>query len=261
MWYNGLLNGFTPEFRVTAYDLRGHGLSELTPTGYNSCSMAADLGAVLDALGLDRVLLVGHSFGGTIGLHFALENPGRVRGVVMMDSGVACLRYLRIIQDWWGWEGRPADMKEKGLSLEKFLDLDSQQDVTEVIRHGLSAPRRAGFKKGQSGLTPRQQKLLDETTLGSEFREVAGLTEDRLALVKTPVLALYGETSPYTKMAAHLSKIMPYTSHEVIQGIGHFYAIHKPAVAVERILPFLRDPDGYVRDRKPQSEPVATVVE
>ncbi|HLI85866.1 MAG TPA: alpha/beta hydrolase [Bryobacteraceae bacterium] len=253
MWYNGLLNGFVSEYHVTAYDLRGHGLSGLTPTGYTSAALATDLGAILDALSLERVLLVGHSFGGTVALHYALENPGRVRGVVMMDSGVACLRYLRIIQDWWGWEGRPADMKEKGLSLEKFLELDSKQDVTEIIRHGLSVPRRAGFKKGQSGLTPRQQRLLDETKLGSEFREVAGLTEDRLATVTTPVLALYGENSPYSKMGAHLAKIMPMTCHETIPGIGHFYAVHKPQLAVEKILPFLRDPEAFVRERKPEA--------
>jgi pimeloyl-ACP methyl ester carboxylesterase len=252
MWYNGLLNGFVGEYHVTAYDLRGHGLSGLTPNGYTSAALATDLGAILDALALERVLIIGHSFGGTVGLHFALENPGRVRGVVMMDSGVACLRYLRIIQDWWGWEGRPADMKDKGLSLDKFLELDSQQDVTEIIRHGLSVPRRAGFKKGQSGLTPRQQRLLDETRLGSEFREVAGLTEDRLATVTTPVMALYGQNSPYSKMGAHLAKIMPMTCHETIPGIGHFYAVHKPQLAVEKILPFLKDPEGFVRNRKPE---------
>ena len=145
-------------------------------------------------------------------------------------------------------------MKEKGLSLEKFLDLDSQQDVTEVIRHGLSVPRRSGFKKGQTGLTPRQKKLLDETRLGFEFRDIAGLTEDRLATAKTPVLALYGQTSPYSKMAAHLAKLMPYTCHEVIEGIGHFYAIHKPAMAVDRILPFLREPEAFVRRRKIEDE-------
>jgi pimeloyl-ACP methyl ester carboxylesterase len=261
MWYNGLLNGFVGEYHVTAYDLRGHGLSGLTPNGYNSAGLAGDLGAILDALSLDGVLIVGHSFGGTVGLHYALENPSRVRGVVMMDSGVACLRYLRIIQDWWGWDGRPADMKEKGLSLDKFLELDSKQDVTEIIRHGLSVPRRAGFKQGQSGLTPRQQRLLDDTKLGSEFREVAGLNEDRLATVTTPVMALYGENSPYSKMGAHLAKIMPMTCHETIPGIGHFYAVHKPQLAIEKILPFLRDPEGFVRDRKPQAQSLVTAPE
>jgi pimeloyl-ACP methyl ester carboxylesterase len=260
MWYNGLLNGFVNDYHVTAYDLRGHGLSDITPTGYTSADLSQDLLALLDVLSLERVLIVGHSFGGTVGLHFALEHPDRVSGVVMMDSGVACLRYLRIIQDWWGWDGRPTDMKEKGLSLDKFIELDSKQDVTDIIRHGLSVPRRAGFKKGQTGLTPRQQKLLDETKLGTEFRDVAGLTEDRLATVTTPVMALYGENSPYSKMAAHLAKLMPMTCHEVVPGIGHFYAVHAPALAVEKTLPFLREPEDFVRQRKPQPEPVGLSV-
>jgi pimeloyl-ACP methyl ester carboxylesterase len=258
MWYNGLLDGFAAQYRVTAYDLRGHGLSGLTPTGYTSASLAQDLAALLGALGLERVLLIGHSFGGTVGLHFAAGNPERVRGVVMMDSGVACLRYLRIIEDWWGWEGRPADMRATGLSLEEFLELDAQQDVTAIIRHSLSVPRRAGFRKGQPSLTPRLERLLDETQMGSEFREEAGLTEERLAHMATPVMALYGEKSPYNKMGAHLAKLMPLACHEVIPGIGHFYAIHKPALAVEKILPFLRDPEGFVRQRQSGDDTVRT---
>src|SRR5262249_42678133 len=50
-------------FRVTAYDLRGHGLSEATPAGYTSAAMAEDLHQLHAALGLGPAYLVGHSFG------------------------------------------------------------------------------------------------------------------------------------------------------------------------------------------------------
>jgi len=254
MWYNGILPALSPEFRVTAYDLRGHGLSTITPNGYTSFGMAQDLKAVLDALGLEKVAIVGHSFGGALSMHFALLYPERVRGVVMLDSGLACLRYLRIIQDWSGWEGRPADMKERGLTLDQFLELDSKQDVTDFLRHGLSVPRRAGFKKGKAGLTERQRRLLEETRMVYEFRDVAGMTEDLLATVQTPILALYGETSPYKKMAAHLAKVLPQCCHDVFPGSGHFYAIHRPALVVERVAPFLRDPQSFIRQRALQEQ-------
>jgi pimeloyl-ACP methyl ester carboxylesterase len=208
--------------------------------------------------GPELVLIHGITSSLAMWYNFAAEKPDRVRGLVMMDSGVACLRYLRIIEDWWGWEGRPADMRATGLSLEEFLELDAQQDVTEIIRHSLSVPRRAGFRKGQPGLTPRLERLLDESKVGSEFREVAGLTEERLAGVATPVMALYGEKSPYSKMGAHLAKLMPLACDEVIPGIGHFYAIHKPALAVEKILPFLRDPEGFVKQRESGDATVRT---
>src|SRR5215471_538580 len=72
-WYNGTMPSLVSAgFRVTVYDLRGHGLSELTPNGYSSYEMAEDLKAFLDGLGIDRVLLAGHSFGGAIAMHFVL---------------------------------------------------------------------------------------------------------------------------------------------------------------------------------------------
>lgn len=252
VWYNGVLPVLSSEFRVTVYDLRGHGLSDLTPNGYTSRDMSEDLLGLFDSLAIQSAVLVGHSFGGAIALHFALLYPERVRGVAMLDSGLACMRYLRIIQDWSGWENRPADMKERGLTMERFLELDSEQDATAIIRHGVSVPRRAGFKKGQDGMTPRLQKLLDETRLGYEFRDVAGMTEERLRSVRTPVLAAYGETSPYKKMATRLAEILPACRYVVLPGLGHFYAVHYPQSVVETILPFLRDPAGYT---SPASRP------
>ncbi|MFN0101058.1 MAG: alpha/beta fold hydrolase [Bryobacteraceae bacterium] len=256
MWYNGIYPKLSENYRVTAYDLRGHGLSGLTPTGYTSADMAEDLLGLLDSLKIEKATLIGHSFGGAIGLHMALLHPDRVHGVIMLDSGLACLRYLRIIADWQGWKGRPEEFQKKGLSLEQFLELDSKQDVTAVIRHGLNMPRVGGFRKGQSGMTPRLQRLLDETKLGYEFRDVAGMTEERLRTVLTPVLALYGETSPYQKMAKHLNGLLPNCRHEVLPGTGHFSAIHRPELVAPVIQEFVADPIDYVKNA-PDSVAVA----
>jgi 3-oxoadipate enol-lactonase len=246
MWYNGVLPALSPSYKVTAYDLRGHGLSGLTPTGYTSEALAGDLRALMDALGIESAVVVGHSFGGTIGLHTACLHPERVRGVVMLDSGVACLRYLRIIEKWSGWKNRPALFRERGLSLEEFLSLDREQDITPILRHGLNMPRQAGFKKGQSGLTARQRRLIEETRIGYEFRDVANLTEDRLREVQTPVLAMYGSTSPYRRMAERLGELLPHCRHEVLPQVGHFYAVHHPDLMLGYLREFVPDPLSYV---------------
>lgn len=256
MWYNGVLPALSQSHHVTAYDLRGHGLTELTPEGYTSGALARDLHGLMDALDIRQAVLVGHSFGGAIGLHAAYLYPDRIRGVVMLDSGLACLRYLRIIHDWGGWKGRPQVFQERGLTLEQFLSLDSKQDVTEVIRHGLNMPRQAGFKKGQTAMTPRQQKLIEETKLGYEFRDVDGFTEECVAQIKTPVLAVYGENSPYKKMAERLAEIMENCRQDVLPGAGHFYAIHAPDLMLPSIQAFAADPLAYV-----SAQPVAAAVE
>lgn len=164
----------------------------------------------------------------------------------MLDSGVACLRYLRIIEKWSGWRNRPTLFRERGLSLQQFLSLDREQDITPILRHGLSMPRQAGFKKGQSGLTPRQRRLIEETKIGYEFRDVAGLTEDRLRDIRTPVLAMYGSTSPYRRMAERLSEVLPFCRPEVLPEAGHFYAVHQPGLMLDPVREFVSDPQSYV---------------
>ncbi|MBV8847160.1 MAG: alpha/beta hydrolase [Bryobacterales bacterium] len=248
-WYNGTLPSLVAAgFRVTVYDLRGHGLSDLTPNGYSSFDLAEDLKAILDSLGIDRVLLAGHSFGGAIAMHFALLNPARARGVTLLDSGMACLRYLRVIKEWKGWD-QPG-MKEEGFTPEWFEAVDNRQDMSDYLRKTLSVPRIRGFKRGQGGYSPRLQKLIEHTRVGYEFRELAGLTEDRLREIQTPVLALYGEISPNQKMAPYLGEIMQNCSPVNLKGLGHFAALHDPKPILERMTPFFQDPDGYVQKWK-----------
>jgi pimeloyl-ACP methyl ester carboxylesterase len=74
-------------YRVLAMDLRGFGWSEATPRGYRKDELAEDVVGVLDALGVDRVNLVGHDWGGVIGFLVCLEHPGRVARFVPMNTG------------------------------------------------------------------------------------------------------------------------------------------------------------------------------
>jgi pyruvate dehydrogenase E2 component (dihydrolipoamide acetyltransferase) len=73
--------------RVIAVDLPGHGLSDKPPAAYSVAFFTEALGGFLDALGLERVVLVGHSLGGHICLQLALEQPERVARLVLVDAG------------------------------------------------------------------------------------------------------------------------------------------------------------------------------
>lgn len=74
---------------VYAPDLRGRGHSNALPPPYGLGSHVADLLALLDAHGVSEAVLVGHSLGAYISLEFAAAHPERVRGIVLVDGGIA----------------------------------------------------------------------------------------------------------------------------------------------------------------------------
>lgn len=245
-WYVDILPALASRHRVTAYDLRGHGLSEVTASGYTSEALAHDLLALLDHLRIERTCLVGHSFGGAVALHAALLQPERFRGIALLDVGLPCLRHLRILTDWEGWKTHGPALAPFGITLERLLEIDGREDVSEFIKLSLAVPFQSGFRKGLTPMTPRLRRLLDGTRVGSEFRQIAGLTEEKLATIDTPVLAVYGASSPYQKMAEHLARLLPRCRHELIAGTDHFYAVEEPALVVRHVSPFLRDPEASV---------------
>jgi len=77
-----------PHYRVVAVDLRGHGDSDHDPERrYQWNDHVRDLEAVTEALGIDRLVLVGHSLGGRTSLLFAGRNTERMAGLVVVDTG------------------------------------------------------------------------------------------------------------------------------------------------------------------------------
>jgi pimeloyl-ACP methyl ester carboxylesterase len=100
------------EHRVTTYDLRGHGYSDVTPNHYTAADMVEDLRCLLDALSIEKPILVGHSFGADIAMYFSLLYPERVPKLVALEPGLAALVHLRQDKDWIGWAAWVAKLEE-----------------------------------------------------------------------------------------------------------------------------------------------------
>ena len=85
--WSGQLAHLRKTRRAIAIDLRGHGESSApADRAYSSSALAADVGAVVDALHLDRFVLVGHSMGGSAAIAYAGANPQRVAGLVLAGA-------------------------------------------------------------------------------------------------------------------------------------------------------------------------------
>src|SRR5688572_19584509 len=103
-WHLTMVPELQRRYRVTTYDLRGHGRSDAPPHGYTTGKMAEDLCGLLDALHIRQPRLVGHSWGADIVLHFALNYPRRVSELVLIEAALlAPLADLYRSEDWVGW--------------------------------------------------------------------------------------------------------------------------------------------------------------
>jgi pimeloyl-ACP methyl ester carboxylesterase len=78
---------FTANHRVIAITRRGFGESSHPESGYDQPTLAADVRAVMDSLGIQRAFLAGHSIGGYEITHFAASYPERTLGIIYLDAG------------------------------------------------------------------------------------------------------------------------------------------------------------------------------
>jgi pimeloyl-ACP methyl ester carboxylesterase len=110
----------TGGFRVVALDQRGHGLSDKPDGGYDFASVTGDLAAFVQALGLERPALAGHSWGANVALQFAADRPDDVSALALVDGG-----FLEISAfEGMTWERTVEVMSPPplaGMKLEAFL--------------------------------------------------------------------------------------------------------------------------------------------
>lgn len=85
LWWQPTLELLPRGLRALAYDLRGRGHTQGPAIPQTMPTLAEDLRGLLDALGLPRAHLLGHSLGAAVAMQFALEHPGRVDTLTLLS--------------------------------------------------------------------------------------------------------------------------------------------------------------------------------
>src|SRR5262245_9854471 len=227
-------------FRVTTYDLRGHGASDTPPTGYTSTVMAADLRGLLEALKIAPALVVGHSFGGVVGLHAAILHQDSIAGVILSDSFFPGLREVEPNY------GRPNVWVELRDTFRKIdIELSETVDFAELFRVAASLSpdetRQLESLVGSIGRGwLRQLPRLAETSCGDEVLAEAGLNADKLRSFSRPLVALYDEFSPFLATQRWLAENVPDCESETIPAAKHLAVVENTAGFTDAVLRHLR---------------------
>jgi pimeloyl-ACP methyl ester carboxylesterase len=206
-------------FRVTAFDLRGHGYSDVPRDGYTSADQAGDVLAIMNHLEIGRAILVGHSFGAVIALHAAILDPDRIDSLVLSDPSFPALRHLEDLSRWGHWQNFRDEALQAGvtLSAEHWYDLGRFFDQVR----DLDGERLLKFRQAV-GLPGLNRLLrLAHTTCGNDAKAVAGLTEELIQSVTQPVLAIFGEHSPFLATADYLVEHLPHCVKKLVADAKH----------------------------------------
>ncbi len=84
--FDAVVYGMSKDYRTIGVDLRGHGGSGIPAKSWTVEDLAHDLLQILDFLGIDAAVVVGHSLGGMAALQMALMAPSRLRGLVLLST-------------------------------------------------------------------------------------------------------------------------------------------------------------------------------
>lgn len=237
-WHLHLVPLLQQHYRITTYDLRGHGRSSMPPSGYTTRDMAEDLRAILDALDIPGADIAGHSYGADVALHFALRYPDRVRRLALIEPGIPALVNDRKRETWEGWAYWAQDLERmtgEAIPRERWTDL------AYMVRRSVEIPIVYGPLKGLPRRKDRTLKLLDETTIVTDYEVVGDLTIENLATIPHPKLLVYDGRSAWLTSFRVLRDVLVNCTPLLLEGaeMRHFAPLEAPELLVQHLTRFL----------------------
>ena len=234
VWHLRIVPELADRYRVLTYDLRGHGHSDVPPAGYSPDDMADDLLGLLDALEIERPVVVGHSYGADIALYHALRNPDRVSEVIAIEAALPALEHTRSHDGWAGWGYWAQALEDAG----HVVPAERRSDLRYMIRATIDLPKQWGPLKGLPRKPEPLLRLLEETTMPEDYRRVGSLTAERVGEISVPVVLMYTEQSAFIETYEFLIERLP-DAHGVLMPRtewGHFGPLEQPETVAGHIL-------------------------
>lgn len=220
--------------RVLTYDLRGHGYSQVTPNGYTAADLAEDLRGLLDGLGIQRPVIVGHSYGADVALYFSLKYPERVEKLIALEPGLAVLVADRKRPDWEGWGYWADKLSEAGFD----VPADKRSDLQYLLEVSLLTPKFFGPARGLPRNREPLVNLIRNTSLIADYEYVGELTLDALRRIETETLLVYGDQSHFLGSYHVIKDLLPNCKPLLLPGGEHFGPLEQPELLTRHIQEF-----------------------
>jgi 3-oxoadipate enol-lactonase len=219
--------------RVVSFDGPGHGKSEVPPRNF---TLEDNADALLDAfedLGIQRVVAVGLSWGGMVGMRLALRHPHRVRALALLDTSaektarVEAIKY-RAFVSFGRRFGIPRALADAQIVPLFFAPptIAARPGVVDRMVRAASGFDREGVARASLAVVVHRSNVLPD-----------------LGAVRAPTLVLCGREDRATPPihSQRIAEKIPGARMVWIEGAGHLSTLEKPAEVNEALVPFVRD--------------------
>ncbi|HYV15624.1 MAG TPA: alpha/beta fold hydrolase [Conexibacter sp.] len=229
----GVIGALGARHRVLAPDMPGFGFTDFRPDGdYDIKVWTGHLLGFLDALGLERVALVGNSLGGAVALALALRHAERIERIVAMGTPVGEYPITPGLAAGRAYEPSPEAMR----AVMEHFPYDPSLIDDAMVQARFAASDRPGAQDAMRCLLPAPAADGGETI-------VRGLPESALAHVAMPVLILHGREDrviPF-EHALRLHRGIADSELHAFGRCGHWVQLERRDGFVRQVLGFLGD--------------------
>ena len=239
--FRDLLSAPPEGLRIIAPDLPGYGWSGPAPHDWHKQQVASDVLALLDQLGVGRVLLAGHDWGGYIGYILALREPRRFSAYLALNIIHPWQTLATMAPHLWRFYYQP---------LVAFFGERLQRDtefVYRAIRGSLFDPARVAredvrwfSERFRDPVCARAGRDTYRTFLLREFPAQASHPQTQRLTVPTRAVFGVGDTALHWSLASARTAIADDYSLELVADCGHFIVDELPQIVRERLVVLAR---------------------
>ncbi len=233
--WRGLAPRLAQTFRVVAPDLPGHGFTAMPPPeGLSLPGMAAAVGALLEALDVDPLLVVGHSAGAALGARLVLDGRCAPRGLVGLAPALLPLPGLpgQLFAPAARWLGAMP------IAPRMFARLGASPTMLDRLLRGTGSAIGEDGRRGYAMLVANPGHVAG--AIGMMARWDLQALERDLARLGVPVLAIVGgrDTTLPPDEAERVRRRVPGALVETLAGLGHLAHEERPDLVAARIVAF-----------------------
>lgn len=237
--FAGIAAALQPDCRAIAFDQRGRGRSDWDPQhNYYTDAYVNDLASVVEALGLERFDLLGHSMGGINAIVYASRYPSKVNRLLVEDAGPGA------------FEASPGAIRirrELATTPGHFASWDEARDFMRALRPSVSEEAREQRLKSMlrpaegGGFTWQYDHAgIAATRLNPDSARVVDL-RPHVAALACETLVVRGGNSDYLQpeMVDAMQRLNPRIRSAVVPGAGHYIHDDQPALFHPLVRDFL----------------------